>query len=71
MEYLAKVTDGPDAGKYVCTICGKVNGQKNNISVHIESIHFPGTNEYTCESCGSTFPTKMGLYKHRHQKHKQ
>ena len=70
LEYVAKVTDGPDVGKFVCTLCGKVNAQKIHTQNHIESIHFPGTNTYPCKHCDMVFNGRNKLYIHVNQMHK-
>jgi len=74
-QYIEKVMDGLDMGKYKCTICGKINGQKIQTENHIESIHFPGTIEYSCKHCQMTFTGRNKLYihvnrVHKHQKYK-
>ena len=69
-QFIEKVTDGIDRGKYKCGICGKINGQKIHTQNHIESIHFPGTFEYNCKHCSLTFTGRNKLYIHVNQVHK-
>ena len=69
-QFIEKVIDGVDKGKYKCGICGKINGQKIHTQNHIESIHFPGTFEYNCKHCEMTFTGRNKLYIHVNQMHK-
>ena len=70
LAYIVKVSEGPDKGKFVCTICGKTNSQKIHTQNHVESIHFPGTFEYKCRHCGLIFNGRNKLYMHVNQAHK-
>ena len=70
-QYIEKVANGVEVGKYMCTICGKINGQKIQTENHVESIHFPGTIEYPCKHCGSIFTGRNKLYIHVNRIHKQ
>ena len=69
-QYIERVAEGLDRGKYKCGICGKINGQKIHTQNHIESFHFPGTFEYNCKHCHLTFPGRNKLYFHVYQVHK-
>ena len=69
-QYIEKVENGVNQGKYRCGICGKINGQKIHTQNHIESIHFPGTFQYDCKHCGMTFTGRNKLYIHVNQVHK-
>jgi len=69
-QFIEKITDGNDKGKYRCTMCGKINGQKIHTQNHIESIHFPGTFEYNCKHCDLSFSGRNKLYIHVNQMHK-
>ena len=55
---------------YICTMCGKSNAQKNNMMIHVESVHFPGMFVYTCKFCHKTLNTKKALYGHVNNYHK-
>ena len=70
-QYIEKVANGVEVGKYMCTICGKINGQKIQTENHVESIHFPGTIEYPCKHCGNIFTGRNKLYIHVNRIHKQ
>ena len=63
-QYVVKIVEGEGRGKYRCSICGKVNGQKVHTENHVESIHFPGTFEYPCKHCSQTFSGRNKLYMH-------
>jgi len=69
-EFISRVSEGPERGKFRCTLCGKVNGQKIHTQNHIENIHFPGCNQYNCKHCGMELPNRNKLYKHVFQMHK-
>jgi len=55
---------------YRCTLCGKSNAQKNNMTIHVESVHFPGVFVYSCKFCQKTLNTKKALYGHVNSYHK-
>jgi len=69
-QYIAKVEEGASKGKYQCTICGKMSGQKIHTMNHIESIHFPGTFEYKCKYCAMIFNGRNMMYMHINKIHK-
>ena len=70
-QYVSKIVDGEGRGKYKCTICGKINGQKVHTENHVESIHFPGTFEYNCKHCGQSFTGRNKLYMHVNAVHQK
>ena len=68
MEYVAR---DPLTGKYSCKICANFSHQwKSNTRNHVESKHFPTSFVYACDHCSATFNTRMQLYAHRSQKHR-
>merc|ERR1711892_1512219 len=66
LKYIEKET----SGLFHCTLCGKSNGQKNNIMNHVEGIHFPDSFIYQCQVCSKTMKTKNALYLHTNTFHK-
>jgi len=68
-QYVVKIVEGEGRGKYRCSICGKVNGQKVHTENHVESIHFPGSFEYPCKHCDQTFSGRNKLYMHVNATH--
>jgi len=66
LKYIEKGT----SGLFQCTLCGKSNGQKNNIMNHVEGIHFPDSFIYQCQICSKTMKTKNALYLHTNTFHK-
>jgi len=80
-EYNSEINDRKSLLKYVtqvsaetgssfqCTLCGKTNGQKNNVMKHVESIHFPGSFTHYCKLCDKTVKTKSALEWHNTQYH--
>ena len=68
MEYVAR---DPLTGKYSCKICANFSHQwKSNTRNHVETKHFPTYFVYACDHCSETFNTRMQLYAHRSQKHR-
>ena len=61
-DFGSYILDTPD-GCFSCTVCGKVATNRSNLKKHIENIHFPGFNTYTCRICYMQFDTKN---KHNH-----
>jgi len=80
-EYNSDINDRKSLLKYItqlsvesgssfqCTLCGKTNGQKNNVMKHVESIHFPGSFTHYCKLCNKTVKTKSALEWHNTQYH--
>jgi len=68
MQYITQNSVGASAS-FQCTLCGKINGQKNNIMNHVESIHFPGSFTYHCQLCDKTVQTKSALNLHNARYH--
>ena len=55
---------------FVCTICGKSNGQKTNVVNHVESVHFPTMFVYLCKFCGKSQNNRNSLYVHISNNHR-
>jgi len=55
---------------FVCTICGKSNGQKTNVVNHVESVHFPTLFVYLCKFCGKSQNNRNSLYVHISNNHR-
>ena len=68
LKYIKQNSVGAGAS-FQCTLCGKTNGQKNNIMNHVESIHFPGSFTYHCNLCDKTVKTKSALNLHNARYH--
>ena len=68
LKYITQNSVGAGAS-FQCTLCGKTNGQKNNIMNHVESIHFPGSFTYHCNLCDKTVKTKSALNLHNARYH--
>ena len=69
-QHIVRLAEGEHRGKWQCSICGKVNGQKIHTENHIESIHFPGTFEHKCKYCGLSFAGRNMMYMHINKTHK-
>ena len=59
-NYIEKISEG----QFKCKICGLVSSQKVNQKRHVESKHFPGLFEYSCDQCGKEFNTKNKYSNH-------
>ena len=53
-----------DLRSFICTLCDHSSKRKDNMWLHVESIHFPGTFSHQCNNCNLTFPTMSKLYVH-------
>ena len=68
-EYIKRVTEGENRGKYQCNLCGKISTYKSQALMHVESIHFPGTYEYQCDYWEEKFDTRYKWLNHRNHVH--
>ena len=68
-RYSSKLNEGENTGKFQCNLCGKISKLRSASIMHIESIHFPGSNEYKCDQCGEKFDVKRKWYLHRSSVH--
>ena len=59
-NYIQKI----GVGVLRCNICGHVSSHKVNLKRHVESKHFPGVFEYSCDQCEKKFNTWDKYYKH-------
>ena len=69
LKYIHRTESGHES-LYTCSMCGKSNAQKNNMMIHVESVHFPGMFVYSCKFCPKTLNTKKALYGHVNNYHK-
>ena len=67
-NYIAKISEGENFGQFKCNICGHVSSRKFNLQLHVESKHFPGLVEYSCDQCEKKFNT-MAKYNHHRSYH--
>ena len=68
-NYLEKIGEGVNFGKFKCNICGHVSSQKIHGQKHVESKHFPGLFEYSCDQCEKKFNTMSKYRNHRNSHH--
>jgi len=47
-----------------CMVCGKEFSLKHHVENHLESQHFPYSNQYSCLQCSEVFFTRHKLHKH-------
>ena len=52
-NYIEKI----GVGVLRCNICGHVSSYRANLKKHVESKHFPGVFEYSCDQCEKKFNT--------------
>ena len=69
LKYIQRNDSGQES-VYTCSMCGKSNAQKNNMMIHVESVHFPGMFVYSCKYCPKQLSTKKALYGHVNNYHK-
>ena len=55
--------------QFKCNVCGHVSSKKDTVKMHVESQHFPGMTEYTCEQCEKKFNTMRKYRNHRYRHH--
>jgi len=67
--YYTKIHSGADLGKYKCSPCGHLSKTSYSMLDHLESRHFPGMFEYSCDSCDKVFDTRKKYYNHRAREH--
>ena len=70
-RYCTRIYVGADRGKYKCGLCGHLSQTKRkyHMLLHLESKHFPGMLQYSCESCDMVFDTNYKYRHHRKQEH--
>jgi len=68
-NYIEKVSEGVNSGRFKCNICGYVSSAKYNLQRHVESKHFPGLVEYSCDQCEKDFNTSTKYHNHRRLHH--
>ena len=57
---------------YQCSLCGKIMSLKmKDMMIHIESVHFRGFLNHTCQVCEKTFEAKNLLKHHKQKEHKK
>ena len=49
---------------YYCTICSKSRPKRTEVRNHVESIHFPDSFCYQCNTCVKDFRSKNALKVH-------
>ena len=68
-NHIEKIGEGVNLGKFKCNICGHVSSQKSHVRIHVETIHFPGLVEYSCDQCEQKFNSRSKYYNHRSYHH--
>ncbi|XP_023339304.1 protein abrupt isoform X29 [Eurytemora carolleeae] len=53
-----------DGASHTCTLCGKTSSDKSNLRKHVEDKHFPGSQQYICKYCNTSYSTKNSMYSH-------
>ena len=60
-----KVIHGVKPRNYLCTDCKHISLTKNFLTAHIESVHIPGKDVFTCEYCAIAFASSKELKAHQ------
>jgi len=68
-NHFERISEGVNCGQFKCKICGHVSSQKANLQRHVESKHFPGLFEYSCDLCEKNFNTISKYHTHRSRFH--
>ena len=68
-NHIEKISKGANFGQFKCKICGYVSSQKCNLQRHLESKHFPGLFQYSCDLCEKNFNTMTKYHNHRRHHH--
>ena len=55
---------------YICSLCGKSRGDLTAMKSHMEAIHFPNEDGYSCSVCHKICKTKHALACHISRYHK-
>ena len=64
-QYIVHVSGTKRKGEFKCKICGKISFRWFKSLCHVESKHFPGLYEYSCDRCNKKFDTYKKLENHR------
>ena len=65
------VRDETGQNKWTCSICYEFSNQgRQRVRNHVESKHYPGTFQYSCEKCEKVCNTKKALEVHNSEKHR-
>jgi len=67
--YYTKIHSGADLGKHKCSLCRHLSKRSHSMLDHLESRHFPGMFEYSCDSCDKVFDTRGKYSHHRVREH--
>jgi len=68
-NHIERISEGVNIGQFKCNLCGYVSSQKSNLPRHMESKHFPGLFEYSCDQCEMNFNTMTKFRNHRRRRH--
>ena len=64
-QYMVHVSGNARKGEFKCKLCGKITNSKVGSFRHVESQHFPGHYQYSCDRCNKKFDTNAKLKSHR------
>lgn len=61
----------PSSRLFACTQCNRfTHRSRSNVRNHLESKHFPGRYQYSCDVCGAVVNTRRALEVHRSAYHR-
>ena len=64
-QYIEHVSGTTRKGEFKCKLCGKISTRMFSSLCHVESQHFPGLCEYSCDRCNKKFDTYKKLQNHK------
>jgi len=70
LAHISKVVDANGKDKFMCDLCWKCVGSKENVLSHLERHHFAGKFTYNCQHCNKQYNNKGGLMSHLSIKHR-
>eukprot|EP00088_Acartia_fossae_P065326 TRINITY_DN8055_c0_g1_i3.p1 TRINITY_DN8055_c0_g1~~TRINITY_DN8055_c0_g1_i3.p1 ORF type:complete len:476 (-),score=166.20 TRINITY_DN8055_c0_g1_i3:513-1940(-) len=71
LDGLLKSYVSEEDGRFCCTLCGRSFKHKSKAKLHLESVHFPTDNAYSCPLCDQKFNTLKGKECHKSKFHRQ
>ena len=70
LEELARQYLTRESSRYACTLCPRTAGNKSDLKLHIEAVHFPTNGAYVCQICDARLNTKKAFKHHKSAYHR-
>ena len=68
-NFIKQSSEDPEI--FSCTLCDHKSKRKDNLWLHVESLHFYGTFTHQCNNCTSSFQSMSKLYVHMREENKE